>query len=315
MATIVLIHGFWVTPRTWENWVAHYEQKGHRVLAPGYPGFEVEVEALSADPTPIVDLRVPQIIEKLEKVVGDLDEKPILMGHSAGGAFTQILLDHGYGAAGVALNSAPTEGVAVGAADPGQVDLPRAARARPTTTRPSRSSTTSGTTPSPTPSRGGVARPVRALRHPGLGPHPVGQRAGQLPARQAGRRRRLPQRRPGPAAVRLGHRGPHHAARDPGRPTPSTTSPTPSPRSRSTRATPTCCLPPTAGRRSPTTSSTGRSSTRSRRQISEGPAQAGPLACRPTAGKDRTAPTPRTPTAPAARAPGSPAGVPCAARE
>ena len=44
-------------------------------------------------------------------MVGELDKPPILMGHSAGGAFTQILLDHGYGAAGVAINSAPTEGV------------------------------------------------------------------------------------------------------------------------------------------------------------------------------------------------------------
>jgi pimeloyl-ACP methyl ester carboxylesterase len=35
------------------------------------------------------------------------------MGHSAGGAFVQILLDHGFGAVGVAINSAPTEGVAV----------------------------------------------------------------------------------------------------------------------------------------------------------------------------------------------------------
>ena len=33
------------------------------------------------------------------------------MGHSAGGVFTQLLLDHGFGAAGVAINSAPTEGV------------------------------------------------------------------------------------------------------------------------------------------------------------------------------------------------------------
>ena len=33
------------------------------------------------------------------------------MGHSAGGVFTQVLLDHGFGAAGVAINSAPTEGV------------------------------------------------------------------------------------------------------------------------------------------------------------------------------------------------------------
>ena len=38
---------------------------------------------------------------------------PILIGHSAGGVFTQVLLDHGFGAAGVAINSAPTEGVAI----------------------------------------------------------------------------------------------------------------------------------------------------------------------------------------------------------
>ena len=32
--TIVLVHGFWVTPRSWEHWIPHYEAKGYRVLAP-----------------------------------------------------------------------------------------------------------------------------------------------------------------------------------------------------------------------------------------------------------------------------------------
>jgi pimeloyl-ACP methyl ester carboxylesterase len=109
--TIVLIHGFWVTPRSWEDWIARYENAGYRVLAPAYPGFEVEVEALNADPTPIEKVTVPEIIEHLEAVIGELDSPPIIMGHSAGGVFTQILLDHGFGAAGVAINSAPTEGV------------------------------------------------------------------------------------------------------------------------------------------------------------------------------------------------------------
>jgi pimeloyl-ACP methyl ester carboxylesterase len=109
--TVVLIHGFWVTPRSWENWVARYEDRGYRVLAPAYPGFEVEVEALNADPSPIEAVTVPQIVEHLEAVVRELDSPPILIGHSAGGVFTQILLDHGFGAAGVAINSAPTEGV------------------------------------------------------------------------------------------------------------------------------------------------------------------------------------------------------------
>jgi pimeloyl-ACP methyl ester carboxylesterase len=109
--TIVLIHGFWVTPRSWEDWIAHYESKGFTVLAPAYPGFDVEVEALNADPSPIEALTVPAIIERLEGIVKGLDTPPILMGHSAGGVFTQILLDHGHGACGVTINSAPTEGV------------------------------------------------------------------------------------------------------------------------------------------------------------------------------------------------------------
>ena len=111
--TIVLIHGFWVTPRSWEHWIDRYESQGYRVLAPAYPGFEVEVEALNEDPSPIEALTVPAIVEHLESVVAGLDAAPILIGHSAGGAFTQILLDHGFGAAGVAINSAPTEGVRI----------------------------------------------------------------------------------------------------------------------------------------------------------------------------------------------------------
>ncbi len=109
--TIVLVHGFWVTPRSWEHWIERYEGKGLRVIAPAYPGFEVEVEALNADTTPIEQLKVAAIIERLESIVGELESPPIIIGHSAGGVFTQILLDHGFGAAGVAINSAPTEGV------------------------------------------------------------------------------------------------------------------------------------------------------------------------------------------------------------
>jgi pimeloyl-ACP methyl ester carboxylesterase len=111
--TIVLIHGFWVTPRSWEHWIERYEQRGYRVIAPAYPGFDVEVEALNEDPTPIEQLTVAAVVERLEGVVGELDSSPILMGHSAGGVFTQLLMDRGHGAAGVVINSAPTEGVRV----------------------------------------------------------------------------------------------------------------------------------------------------------------------------------------------------------
>jgi pimeloyl-ACP methyl ester carboxylesterase len=111
--SIVLIHGLWMTPRSWEKWVQHYEGKGYRVIAPAYPGLEVEVEALREDPSPIEALTVPGVVDHLEGIIGGLDKPPIIMGHSFGGLFTQILLDHGYGAAGVAIDSVPAEGIKV----------------------------------------------------------------------------------------------------------------------------------------------------------------------------------------------------------
>ena len=111
--TVVLIHGLWMTPRSWEHWVAHYEGRGYRVLAPTYPGFEGEVEALRADPAPIERVTIPETVAHLERVVGALARPPLLMGHSAGGFLVQALLDHGFGAAGVAIDSAPPEGVLV----------------------------------------------------------------------------------------------------------------------------------------------------------------------------------------------------------
>ena len=54
--TIVMIHGLWMTPRSWEHWKERYEARGYTVHAPAWPGFEVEVEALTADPWPMNDL-------------------------------------------------------------------------------------------------------------------------------------------------------------------------------------------------------------------------------------------------------------------
>src|SRR4028118_2110277 len=111
--TIVLVHGFWVTPLSWEKWVERYEARGYRVLTPTYPGFEGGVEALREDPSPIEALTFPTVVEHIGGIIGELEKAPIIIGHSAGGVLTQILLDHGYGAAGVAIDSVPAEGIKV----------------------------------------------------------------------------------------------------------------------------------------------------------------------------------------------------------
>ena len=79
--TIVLVHGFWVTPLSWEKWVERYEAKGYRVLAPSYPGFEVRVEALREDPSPIEKLTIPAVVERFEDAIAELDKPPIIIGH------------------------------------------------------------------------------------------------------------------------------------------------------------------------------------------------------------------------------------------
>jgi pimeloyl-ACP methyl ester carboxylesterase len=71
------------------------------------------VEALREDPSPIEALTMPAIVEHYEGIVGELERPPILMGHSQGGVTVQIMLDHGYGAAGVAIDSVPAEGIKV----------------------------------------------------------------------------------------------------------------------------------------------------------------------------------------------------------
>jgi pimeloyl-ACP methyl ester carboxylesterase len=109
--TIVLIHGLWLTPRSWERWADRYTNRGFRVLAPSWPGMEAKVEALNADPSPIARLTVDRIVEHYERIILDLDRPPIIIGHSFGGTFTQILLDRGLGAVGVGIASATVKGV------------------------------------------------------------------------------------------------------------------------------------------------------------------------------------------------------------
>ena len=109
--TIVLIHGLWMTPRSWEKWAERYESRGHKVLAPAWPGMEAEVEELNRDPSPIAELDVEQIVDHYEAIIHALESPPIIMGHSIGGTITQLLLDRGLGAAGVGVASGTVKGV------------------------------------------------------------------------------------------------------------------------------------------------------------------------------------------------------------
>lgn len=110
--TIMLIHGAWLTPRSWDRFRDRYEAEGYTVLTPAWPHLDGAVPSLRQDPPPALSkLGVRQIVDHYETIIRALPEPPILMGHSFGGLFVQLLLDRGLGAAGVAIDSVPPFGV------------------------------------------------------------------------------------------------------------------------------------------------------------------------------------------------------------
>lgn len=108
---IVLVHGLWLTPRGRDGWKQRFESRGHRVLAPAWPRVPGEVEDVRRDPSALVGLGVAEIADHYGALVCDLDPAPIVIGHSFGGLVTELLLDRGLGAAGVALSPAPLKRV------------------------------------------------------------------------------------------------------------------------------------------------------------------------------------------------------------
>ncbi len=108
---VVLINGLWMTALSWENWVAHLTRLGYNVIARSWPGMEGDIDELRRDPSSVAQLGVEEIVTHYEKIINELEQPPIIVGHSFGGLMTQILLDRGLGAAGVAIAPAPIKGV------------------------------------------------------------------------------------------------------------------------------------------------------------------------------------------------------------
>lgn len=113
--TAVFVHGAWVTSPSWAEWQRRFEARGYRTIAPAWPHDDRPAEALRGSPDPrLAELGIGEIVDQYATVVRGLAEPPILIGHSFGGLFVQMLLDRGLGAAGVAIDPAPPKGVLPG---------------------------------------------------------------------------------------------------------------------------------------------------------------------------------------------------------
>lgn len=109
---IMLIHGAWLTPRSWDRFRTRYESKGLQVETPAWPMLDRSVGELRRAPDPrLGKLGVAAIADHYAGLIRRIADPPILIGHSFGGLVVQLLLDRGLGAAGVAIDPAPPFGV------------------------------------------------------------------------------------------------------------------------------------------------------------------------------------------------------------
>jgi pimeloyl-ACP methyl ester carboxylesterase len=110
---LMLIHGAWLSARSWETYADYFGKKGYDVSAPEWPRKHGDVEEMRETAAHSEGLGVKEIVDHYEGLIRELDSPPVLIGHSYGGLFVELLLDRGLGRAGVAMSPAPPKGILV----------------------------------------------------------------------------------------------------------------------------------------------------------------------------------------------------------
>ena len=108
---MVFIHGLWLLPSSWDNWVDFFEESGYAGVTPDWPDDPETVEIARAEPEILAKKTLKQVADHTAEVIGGLKQKPAVMGHSTGGLLTYLIADRGLSAASVAIDPGPFRGV------------------------------------------------------------------------------------------------------------------------------------------------------------------------------------------------------------
>ncbi|MHB9863934.1 alpha/beta hydrolase [Streptomyces sp. YIM S03343] len=108
---VVFVHGLWLLPSSWDRWAEHFERAGYAPVALSWPDDPETVEEAKEHPEVFAGKTVGQVADHLERLIGGLTEKPVVIGHSFGGLLAQILAGRGLSRATVAIDPAPFRGV------------------------------------------------------------------------------------------------------------------------------------------------------------------------------------------------------------
>jgi alpha-beta hydrolase superfamily lysophospholipase len=108
---LLLIHGAWLSARSWETFSDYFAARGFAVSAPEWPRKQGDVEELREHAEDLAGLGLEEIVDHYDALIRAADAPPVLIGHSFGGLVVELLLDRGLGRAGVAMSPAPPKGI------------------------------------------------------------------------------------------------------------------------------------------------------------------------------------------------------------
>jgi pimeloyl-ACP methyl ester carboxylesterase len=108
---VVFIHGLWVLASSWDRWGGVFEQAGYAAVQPIWPDDPETVEQARANPDALAKKTLGQVADHTAEVIGKLERKPAVLGHSTGGLLAQLIADRGLSAVTVAIDPGPFRGV------------------------------------------------------------------------------------------------------------------------------------------------------------------------------------------------------------
>ena len=108
---VVFIHGLWLLPSSWANWADFFKQAGYAPLTPDWPDDPETVEEARANPDVLAKKTLKQVADHTAEVIGKLEKKPAVMGHSTGGLVAQMLAGRGLLETTVAIDPGVFRGV------------------------------------------------------------------------------------------------------------------------------------------------------------------------------------------------------------
>lgn len=113
--SIVFVNGAWMASESWSDFRKPFEATGYLIHTMEWPFLDAPPDELLRNPPKSVGaLSTTSIIAYYANFIKDLPEPPLIIGHSFGGLFIQMLLDQGLGWAGMAIDSAPIGGIIPG---------------------------------------------------------------------------------------------------------------------------------------------------------------------------------------------------------